>query len=145
MKDFNVMFTANNTKIKTYLTVKTGKAFRQNKENLLLENRHWRTKVRVPFLKRLLVIFASSRYNLKNFIEQREKIMAKTKEQLLERKAELEKQLNRVNQDERLELDNDLEEQAIQTEQEEVAVTMEENLRKELLQVEDQLLDFEDE
>ncbi len=70
--------------------------------------------------------------------------MAKTKEQLLERKAELEKQLNRVNQDERLELDNDLEEQAIQTEQEEVAVTMEENLRKELLQVEDQLLDFED-
>lgn len=70
--------------------------------------------------------------------------MAKTKEQLLERKAELEKQLNRVNEKERLELDNDLEEQAIQTEHEEVAVTMEENLRKELLQVEDQLLDFED-
>lgn len=71
--------------------------------------------------------------------------MAKTKEQLLERKAELEKQLNRVNQDERLELDNDLEEQAIQTEHEEVAVKMEENLRKELIQIEDQLLDFEDE
>lgn len=70
--------------------------------------------------------------------------MAKTKEQLLERKAELENQLNRVNEKERLELDNDLEEQAIQTEQEEVAISMEENLRKELNQIEDQLLDFED-
>lgn len=70
--------------------------------------------------------------------------MAKTKEELLERKAELENQLNRVNQKERLELDNDLEEQAIQTEHEEVAVTMEENFRKELNQIEDQLLDFED-
>ncbi len=69
--------------------------------------------------------------------------MARTKEQLLERKAELEKQLNRVNQDERLELDSDLEEQAIQTEHEEVAVTMEKNLRKELIQIEDQLLDLE--
>lgn len=69
--------------------------------------------------------------------------MTRTKEQLLKRKTELEKQLNRVNQDERMELDNDLEEQAIQTQQEEVAVTMERNLRKELLQIEDQLLDFE--
>ena len=71
--------------------------------------------------------------------------MAQTKEQLLERKAELEKQLNRVNQDERMELDNDLEEQAIQTQQEEVAITMEANLRKELIQIEDQLLDFDEE
>ena len=71
--------------------------------------------------------------------------MAQTKEQLLKRKEEIEKQLNRVNQDERIELDNDMEEQAIQIEQEEVAVTMEENLRKELVQIEDQLLDFEDE
>ena len=71
--------------------------------------------------------------------------MARTKEQLLERKAELEKQLNRVNQDERLELDSDLEEQAIQTEHEEVAITMEKNLRMELIQIEDQLLDFDEE
>lgn len=70
--------------------------------------------------------------------------MERTKEQLLKRKEEIENQLNKVNQKERLELDNDLEEQAIQTEQEEVAVAMEENLRKELNQIEDQLLDFED-
>ncbi len=68
--------------------------------------------------------------------------MARTKEQLLQRKAELEKQLNRVNKDERMELDTDLEEQAIQTEHEEVAITMEKNLRKELIQIEDQLLDL---
>lgn len=70
--------------------------------------------------------------------------MERTKEQLLKRKEEIENQLDKVNQKERLELDNDLEEQAIQTEQEEVAVAMEENLRKELNQIEDQLLDFED-
>ena len=71
--------------------------------------------------------------------------MARTKEQLLERKAELEKQLSRVNDNERMELDNDLEEQSIQTQQEEVAITMEANLTKELNQIEDQLLEFEQE
>lgn len=71
--------------------------------------------------------------------------MAQTREQLLKRKEELENQLNRVNRDERLELDSDLEEQAIQTQQEEVAITMEANLRKELIQIEDQLLDFDEE
>ena len=67
-----------------------------------------------------------------------------TREQLEKRRAEINAQLNEVNEDERIELDNDMEEQSIQMEQHEVAVTMEENLRKELLQIEDQLLDFED-
>lgn len=71
--------------------------------------------------------------------------MAQTKEQLLKRKEELENRLNRVNRDERIRLDNDLEEQAIQIEHEEVPYTMEQNLRKELLQIEDRLLDFEEE
>lgn len=69
----------------------------------------------------------------------------RTKEQLLERRDEIEKQLNLVNQDERIELDNDLEEQSIQIEQHEVYNTMEDNLRKELAMIEDALLDFEDE
>jgi hypothetical protein len=69
----------------------------------------------------------------------------RTREQLEKRRDELNAQLNRVNQDERIELDNDMEEQAIQLEQSEVATTMEENLRKELIAIEDKLLDFEDE
>ena len=64
-----------------------------------------------------------------------------TREQLEKRRDEINAQLNRVNQSERLELDNDLEEQSIQTEQEEVAVSMEANLRKELADIEDKLLD----
>lgn len=71
--------------------------------------------------------------------------MKQTREQLEKRRDELNAQLNRVNRDERIELDNDLEEQAIETEQHEVSVTMEKNLRKELIDIEDKLLDFEDE
>ena len=67
-----------------------------------------------------------------------------TKEQLLKRRDEINAQLNKVNASERLELDTDLEEQSIQTEQEEVAISMEENLRKELAVIEDRLLDFEE-
>jgi hypothetical protein len=67
-----------------------------------------------------------------------------TKEQLLKRRDEITAQLGKVNESERLELDTDLDEQSIQTEQEEVAVSMEANLRKELNDIEDQLLDFED-
>lgn len=66
------------------------------------------------------------------------------KEQLERRRDEINAQLNRVNEDLQIELDPDTEEQAIQVEQDEVAVTMEANLRKELAQIEDQLLDFED-
>ncbi len=68
------------------------------------------------------------------------KEVEQTKEQLEKRRGEIEKQLNLVNQDERIELDNDIEEQAIEMEQHEVSVTMEENLRKELNQIEDKLL-----
>ena len=66
-----------------------------------------------------------------------------TKEQLEKRRDEINAQLNHVNEDLQIELDPDAEEQAIQVEQDEVAVTMEANLRKELAQIEDKLLDFE--
>ena len=68
--------------------------------------------------------------------------MKPTKAQLEKRRDEILNQLNRVNRDERVELDRDEEEQAIQLEQSEVWTTMEENLRKELIDIEDKLLDF---
>ena len=64
-----------------------------------------------------------------------------SREQLIRRRDEITEQLNRVNQEERIELDNDPEEQAIQIEQGEVAVTMEANLRRELAVIEDALLE----
>jgi hypothetical protein len=68
-----------------------------------------------------------------------------TREQLEKRRDEINKQLGGVNNDERISLDNDMEEQAIQMEQHEVSVTMEQNLRKELAAIEDKLLDFAEE
>ncbi|MEO6588414.1 MAG: hypothetical protein ABIP06_03710 [Pyrinomonadaceae bacterium] len=68
-----------------------------------------------------------------------------TREQLEKRRDEINAQLNEVNEDERIELDNDMEEQAIQMEQHEVSVTMEENLRKELADVEEKLAALDDE
>ncbi|CAN5848550.1 hypothetical protein BH20ACI4_BH20ACI4_23230 [soil metagenome] len=62
-----------------------------------------------------------------------------TREQLEKRRAEINAQLNEVNKDERIELDNDMEEQAIQMEQHEVAVTMEKNLHDELVSIEEKL------
>ena len=62
-----------------------------------------------------------------------------SREQLIRRRDEINEQLTRVNREERIELDNDPEEQAIQIEQGEVAVTMEANLRKELAMIEDAL------
>ena len=64
-----------------------------------------------------------------------------SREQLIRRRDEINEQLTRVNREERIELDNDPEEQAIQIEQGEVAVTMEANLRRELAVIEDALLD----
>ena len=64
-----------------------------------------------------------------------------SREQLIRRRDEINEQLNRVNREERIELDIDPEEQAIQIEQGEVAVTMEANLRRELAVIEDRLLD----
>ncbi|HEV8593520.1 MAG TPA: hypothetical protein VGQ55_15555, partial [Pyrinomonadaceae bacterium] len=61
------------------------------------------------------------------------------KSRLEKRKQEILEQLNGVNESLRTELDNDGEEQAIQIEQEEVAIAQERNLRKELAVIEDEL------
>ncbi|MEP7211710.1 MAG: hypothetical protein ABI791_01445 [Acidobacteriota bacterium] len=66
-----------------------------------------------------------------------------SKKDLIKRRDEINEQLTRVNEDLRLELDRDPEEQAIQLEQDQVASTMESNLRRELAVIEDQLLDLE--
>jgi len=66
-----------------------------------------------------------------------------TKEQLLRRRDEINAQLGRVNQDLQMPLDQDEEDRAIQTEHDEVSIARESNLRRELSQIEDQLLDFE--
>jgi RNA polymerase-binding transcription factor DksA len=72
------------------------------------------------------------------------KNIKQTRKQLEKRRDEINAQLNRVNIDERVELDVAMEEQAIQIEQHEVAVTMEANLRKELIEIEEKLEDFDD-
>lgn len=67
-----------------------------------------------------------------------------SREQLERRRDEINEQLSRVNQTlVATELDRDPEEQAIQIEQDEVAVTMEHNLRRELAMIEDALLDMD--
>lgn len=66
-----------------------------------------------------------------------------SREQLIRRRDEINEQMNRVNSAQRIELDGDPEEQAIQIEQSEVATSMEENLRRELAMIEEQLLDEE--
>lgn len=68
----------------------------------------------------------------------------RSREQLIRRRDELNKQLNRVNGDLRIELDRDPQEQAIQIEHGEVAKSMEENLRRELAVIEDQLLEMDE-
>jgi RNA polymerase-binding transcription factor DksA len=55
------------------------------------------------------------------------------------RRDEILEQLNHVNSDLEIELDRDPEEQAIQVEQDEVPISMEDSLRRELAQIEDQL------
>ena len=73
------------------------------------------------------------------------KEVKQTKAQLEKRRDEINRQLNRVNDDLQMELDRDMEEQAIQIEQKEVSMTMESNLRAELNQIEDKLLEFDNE
>lgn len=73
------------------------------------------------------------------------KEIKQTREHLEKRRNEIRKQLGEIYDEEEIELDNDMEEQAIQMEQHEVSVTMEENLRKELNQIEDKLLEMDDE
>jgi uncharacterized FlaG/YvyC family protein len=67
-----------------------------------------------------------------------------SREQMEKRRDEINAQLNRVNENLQMELDRDPEEQAIQVEQDEVSISMESNLRKELAIIEDKLLDFAD-
>lgn len=71
------------------------------------------------------------------------KVDRPTKAQLLRRRDEINDQLSRVNNDLRLELDRDPEEQAIQLEQDEVPIAMEDNLRRELAEIEERLLEFD--
>ena len=67
-----------------------------------------------------------------------------SKEHLEQRRDEINTQLGDASRDERIELDPDMEEQAIQMEQHEVSVTKVDNLRRELADIEDRLLDLND-
>ena len=67
-----------------------------------------------------------------------------SKEHLERRRDEINAQLGDASRDERIELDRDMEEQAIQMEQHEVSVTMVDNLRRELADIEDRLLGLND-
>lgn len=71
------------------------------------------------------------------------KAVKQTREQLEKRRDEINEQLTRVNRSLEMELDKDMEEQATEVEQEEVSSTMEANLRAELSQIEDKLLNLE--
>ena len=62
-----------------------------------------------------------------------------SRERLERRRSEILDQLGKVNDDLRTELDRDTEEQAIQLEQDEVAITMESQLRQELDEIEEML------
>lgn len=66
-----------------------------------------------------------------------------SKENLLRRRDEINAQLEQVNRSLRMELDRDTEEQAIEVEQEEVAIAMERNLRVELSDIEDRLFEID--
>ena len=61
------------------------------------------------------------------------------RKQLERRRDEILAELDRVNNAERIELDRDPEEQAIQVEQEDVSISMERSLRAELDSIEEQL------
>ena len=69
---------------------------------------------------------------------------SESREQLERRRDEINDQLAKFSGDERIELDPDSEEQAIQIEQHEVSVTLVENLRRELADVEERLLALND-
>jgi len=61
------------------------------------------------------------------------------KQQLVRRRDEILAELDRVNSDERVELDRDPEEQAIEVEQEDVPISREKSLRQELADIESRL------
>lgn len=66
-----------------------------------------------------------------------------SRERLIRRRDEITTQLARVNIEQRIELDRDPEEQAIQIEQDEVATSMEMSLQRELAAIEDALRESE--
>ena len=66
-----------------------------------------------------------------------------SRENLERRRDEILEQLNRVGTDLRVELDRDPEEQSIQIEQDQVATTMESQLRRELVDIEQRLIDMD--
>ena len=66
-----------------------------------------------------------------------------SREHLERRRDEINEQLGDVSKDEQIQLDPDMEEQAIQMEQHEVSVTMADNLRRELAVVEDRLRELD--
>ena len=68
----------------------------------------------------------------------------KDREQLLQRRDEILTQLEGVNNRMRASLDPDAEEQAIEIEQEEVPISMEDNLRRELAEIEDKLAELKE-
>ena len=68
----------------------------------------------------------------------------RTREQLKKRRDEILAQLNEVNRDERITLDRDPEEQAIEIQQHDVAISMEANLRKELIDIEEHLAEIDE-
>jgi RNA polymerase-binding transcription factor DksA len=61
------------------------------------------------------------------------------RKRLEQRRDEILTQLNQVNNELRVELDRDPEEQAIQVEQDQVSISMEDGLRRELADIEDRL------
>jgi len=66
------------------------------------------------------------------------------RDQLEKRRAEILQQLDRLEGDLRIELDRDPEEQAIQVEQNEVSISMEQSLRRELAVIEENLTSMAD-
>ncbi len=68
-----------------------------------------------------------------------------SRKDLERRRDEINDQLAKVNNSLRAELDRDPEEQAIQLEQDQVAITMESELRRELNEIEEMLLEMSDE
>ena len=66
------------------------------------------------------------------------------KARLEQRRDEIMDQLNSGSRDLQMELDRDPEEQAIQVEQQDASIAIVENLRRELADVEDKLLDLGD-
>ncbi|MBA4186168.1 MAG: hypothetical protein H0X49_19500 [Acidobacteria bacterium] len=73
------------------------------------------------------------------------KEVKQTRAQMEKRRDEINRQLNRVNEDLQMELDRDMEEQATQVEQEEVSSAMEANLRTELNDIEEKLAAMDEE